>query len=168
MGIMICPECGGKVSTTRTSCFHCGYDFTCTQNKFHCPECNAEIDQNVTVCPECGYNLKEQVNKTNYGRKNNQPDIVYPFENFKDYIIAEDEFRSDNMIFKIYKTSKVLSGGEMKDLLRSTFIKSDFYYCSRMKQAVITNPFTFIMSQMKPIWYKASNGARTIGAENRM
>ena len=27
MAIRICPSCGGKVSTTRTTCSHCGYDF---------------------------------------------------------------------------------------------------------------------------------------------
>ncbi len=52
MAVITCPSCGGKVSTTRTTCSHCGYDF---KAKKVCPECEASIDVNATECPECGY-----------------------------------------------------------------------------------------------------------------
>ena len=52
MGIIICPACGGKVSTTRMSCSHCGYAL---ETKKICPECESEIDIDAQECPECGY-----------------------------------------------------------------------------------------------------------------
>ena len=52
MAILICPSCGGKVSSTRTTCIHCGYEFTAKKT---CPECEEVIDYNVRECPICGY-----------------------------------------------------------------------------------------------------------------
>ena len=50
MGIKICPDCGGKVSESRSDCPHCGYLF-----KTRCPDCGKEVDPSITECPDCGY-----------------------------------------------------------------------------------------------------------------
>lgn len=52
MAIIICPSCGGKISTTRTTCIHCGYKL---EAKKVCPECEESIDANASECPVCGY-----------------------------------------------------------------------------------------------------------------
>lgn len=52
MALIICPECGGKVSDSASSCPHCGYSLA---NIKHCTECNAVITENEAVCPECGH-----------------------------------------------------------------------------------------------------------------
>ena len=56
MAIVICPSCGGKVSSTRTTCMHCGYEFTAKKT---CPECEETIDYNVRECPICGYEFND-------------------------------------------------------------------------------------------------------------
>jgi hypothetical protein len=52
MAVIICPSCGGKVSTTRSTCFHCGHEF---EAKKTCPECEEKVDANASECPVCGY-----------------------------------------------------------------------------------------------------------------
>lgn len=52
MAVVICPSCGGKVSTTRSTCIHCGYEF---EAKKVCPECDEQVDANASECPSCGY-----------------------------------------------------------------------------------------------------------------
>ena len=51
MGIRICPDCGGKVSTSRENCIHCGYVFPTVI----CPDCASEVDKKLLECPICGY-----------------------------------------------------------------------------------------------------------------
>lgn len=57
MGIRICPKCGGKVSTSRNNCIHCGYVFPTTKT---CPDCGEEIDINAKECPICGYPFEQE------------------------------------------------------------------------------------------------------------
>ena len=60
MGIRICPKCGGKVSTSRNDCIHCGYVFPTTKT---CPDCGEEIDINAKECPICGYPFEQSAPK---------------------------------------------------------------------------------------------------------
>ena len=60
MAIIICPECGGKVSTTLKECPHCNYRFNDTKI---CPECGEEIDINLSKCPICGFVLENEVSE---------------------------------------------------------------------------------------------------------
>ena len=57
MGIKICPDCGGKVSESRSECPHCGYIFG---NKITCPDCGKELDSTCLECPDCGYVFEKQ------------------------------------------------------------------------------------------------------------
>ncbi len=52
MAIIICPSCGGKISSTRKTCSHCGYELKATKV---CPECEETIEENTKECPVCGY-----------------------------------------------------------------------------------------------------------------
>ena len=54
MAIIVCPECGGKVSDKATACVHCGCTF------FVCPECGKVYLKNFEVCFECGYQMKKE------------------------------------------------------------------------------------------------------------
>ena len=56
MGIKICPKCGGKVSTSRNVCIHCGYEFPSSKK---CPDCGEAVDINAKECPVCGYLFNE-------------------------------------------------------------------------------------------------------------
>ena len=60
MGIRICPKCGGKVSTARNDCVHCGYVFPATKK---CPDCEELVDINAKECPICGYPFEPLENK---------------------------------------------------------------------------------------------------------
>jgi len=60
MGIRLCPDCGGKVSTSRNDCIHCGYIFPETKK---CPDCEENVDINVKECPVCGYIFDREINK---------------------------------------------------------------------------------------------------------
>ncbi len=52
MAIKICPECGGKVSTSRDECIHCGYVFP---KEKRCPDCGESCPLETKECPGCGY-----------------------------------------------------------------------------------------------------------------
>ena len=52
MAIKICPECGGKVSTSRDECIHCGYAFPKAKQ---CPDCGESCPPETKECPGCGY-----------------------------------------------------------------------------------------------------------------
>ncbi len=52
MAIKICPKCGGKVSTSRDECIHCGYVFPKTKQ---CPDCGESCPPEAKECPGCGY-----------------------------------------------------------------------------------------------------------------
>ena len=98
MSIVLCPECGGKVSTTRKTCPHCGFDFSKTNNdiKFVCPECGAELELGVAVCPECGFVFDE-----NKVQKNSE--IVYPFDDFESNVISKEQLESGNYTLIVYE-----------------------------------------------------------------
>ena len=98
MSIVLCPECGGKVSTTRKTCPHCGFDFSETKNdiKFLCPECGAELELGVAVCPECGFVFDE-----NKVQKNSE--IVYPFDDFESNVISKEKLESGNYTLIVYE-----------------------------------------------------------------
>ena len=98
MSIVLCPECGGKVSTTRKTCPHCGFDFSKTNNdiKFVCPECGAELELGVAVCPECGFVFDE-----NKVQKNSE--IVYPFDDFESNVISKEKLESGNYTLIVYE-----------------------------------------------------------------
>ena len=98
MSIVLCPECGGKVSTTRKTCPHCGFDFSKTNNdiKFLCPECESELELGVAVCPECGFVFDE-----NKVQKNSE--IVYPFDDFESNVISKEQLESGNYTLIVYE-----------------------------------------------------------------
>ena len=76
MGIRICPECGGKVSTSRNECIHCGYVFPATKV---CPDCEESIDVSAKVCPICGYifeNVVEMQPSTALENADNTPQVT--------------------------------------------------------------------------------------------
>ena len=54
MAIIVCPECGEKVSDKAMSCVHCGCKL------FICPECGSVNTEKLEICPECGYCIKEE------------------------------------------------------------------------------------------------------------
>ena len=64
MGIRICPDCGGKVSTSRDLCIHCGYIF---KNSKRCPDCDEYVDADLSECPICGYLFNVDNNEDNTG-----------------------------------------------------------------------------------------------------
>lgn len=68
MAIIVCPECGGKVSDKATACVHCGCNF------FVCPECGKVYLENVEVCSECGYQMKVDATEKNF-KKEQDTDI---------------------------------------------------------------------------------------------
>jgi len=71
MGIRICPKCGGKVSTARNDCIHCGYVYPTTKK---CPDCEEDVDINVKECPICGYPFAQKEEHTvAVEPKNTQP-----------------------------------------------------------------------------------------------
>lgn len=98
MSIVLCPECGGKVSTTRKTCPHCGFDFSETNNdiKIQCPECEAKLELGVAVCPECGFVFDE-----NKVQKNSE--IVYPFDDFESNVISKEQLESGNYTLIVYE-----------------------------------------------------------------
>ena len=67
MGIKICPDCGGKVSESRSECPHCGYFF---DKKVTCPDCGKELNGSCIECPDCGYRF-EKTKAPELEKKNN-------------------------------------------------------------------------------------------------
>ena len=58
MAIKICPKCGGKVSTERNLCIHCGYVFPSLKK---CPDCGEECPLEANECPGCGHPFREGI-----------------------------------------------------------------------------------------------------------
>lgn len=56
MAIIVCPECGEKISDTVKQCVHCGVKITV------CAECGKVFAKNVEVCSECGYAFQQVTN----------------------------------------------------------------------------------------------------------
>ena len=59
MGIILCPTCGKKVSTTRSTCSHCGSEI---KDVIKCPECKEIVDITERECPCCGYVFDDENN----------------------------------------------------------------------------------------------------------
>lgn len=100
MAVKICPECGGKVAQTRTTCIHCGYDF---ESLFrYCQECGCRVSDDVEECPECGsYELGETIcsegnsyeENNNFNEEENKEKCVEVFQPFTlDEIIAKETY----------------------------------------------------------------------------
>jgi hypothetical protein len=50
-----CPECGGKVAASATSCPNCGVMFADEGgDMFQCPACNTLVNIDAKACPGCG------------------------------------------------------------------------------------------------------------------
>lgn len=60
MAIIICKNCGGKISTTRKTCPHCGVSIIETKI---CPECEEVVDASILECPTCGYVFENEVSE---------------------------------------------------------------------------------------------------------
>ena len=54
MSITQCPECGGTLSSTVTTCIHCGCKIAT------CPECGKRFIEESKKCPICGYEMELQ------------------------------------------------------------------------------------------------------------
>jgi hypothetical protein len=52
MGIVLCPVCDGEVSTTRSTCSHCGNEI---KDVIKCPECKRIVNITEQECPHCGF-----------------------------------------------------------------------------------------------------------------
>ncbi len=53
MAIIVCPECGEKISDTVKQCVHCGVKIIV------CPECGKIHTSNVSICTECGFAIEK-------------------------------------------------------------------------------------------------------------
>jgi len=62
MAILVCKECGGKVSDKANTCPHCGAPVSISLSEIPktiiCPECGQVVDINCIECPGCGYPFK--------------------------------------------------------------------------------------------------------------
>ena len=107
MAIVICPSCGGKVSTTRTTCSHCGYDF---EAKKVCPECEESIDATARECPVCGYLFdsageKNQVEIKNPEETEERKENRNPLDQLVKDVVKGILFRS---YYEIYRSGESL------------------------------------------------------------
>lgn len=128
MSIVLCPECGGKVSTTRKTCPHCGFDFSKTNNdiKFLCPECESELELGVAVCPECGFVFDE-----NKVQKNSE--IVYPFDDFESNVISKEQLESGNYTLIVYEVKSEKNTVQQYWIQRGRGPFSKEYYTKQSK-----------------------------------
>lgn len=128
MAVKICPECGGKVAQTRTTCIHCGYDF---ESLFrYCQECGCRVSDDEVECPECGsYELGETMcsEEISYQKicdeeenKKEYMDVYQPFT-FEDIISKETYIIPDESVFTMIEVVVVEEG--LYILLRSKEIK---------------------------------------------
>ena len=70
MGLIICIDCGNKVSEFAESCPECGCP---VEKKITCFECGVLISKKNDICPKCGVPLKEISNR----KVNSQRDIKF-------------------------------------------------------------------------------------------
>ena len=69
MAILNCPECHEKISSTASTCVHCGAPIVV------CPECQTPYVKGIEVCAECGYEFKKHVDS--------KPEATQPVEDEK-------------------------------------------------------------------------------------
>lgn len=58
MSLILCPKCGGRVSTMAGTCPGCGVAIRTNLTK--CPSCGAQALQTEGTCPACGHPLPEK------------------------------------------------------------------------------------------------------------
>lgn len=77
MGVKICPNCNGKVSSGRTTCPHCNYQLG--NSIITCPDCNEEVKVGIAECPTCGHVFKQPtfISKTINRLKNNKKKALF-------------------------------------------------------------------------------------------
>lgn len=82
MAIIVCPECGGKISDTATQCIHCGAKVK------NCPECGTVYTEAVRICSECGYTFEEKkaANETSQTDHKSSKDVVDEWNREKPYV----------------------------------------------------------------------------------
>lgn len=54
MALIMCPECGGQVSSTAKQCVHCGCKYSV------CPECGRIYKGDIAKCSDCGFQISEK------------------------------------------------------------------------------------------------------------
>jgi len=65
MAILVCKECGGKVSDKATKCPHCGAPVEISiKPLIKCNECGESIDATLDICPYCGAPVKQEKAET--------------------------------------------------------------------------------------------------------
>lgn len=57
MSLILCPKCGGRVSTMAGTCPTCGVAIR--RNLIHCPSCGAHALSSEGTCPSCGEALPQ-------------------------------------------------------------------------------------------------------------
>ena len=67
MGLIVCRDCGNKVSEFAESCPECGCPVV---KKITCFECGAPVSDDDDICPKCGVPLKEIGNKKVNSQRN--------------------------------------------------------------------------------------------------
>lgn len=82
MGVKICPECNGKVASSRMNCIHCGYEFNNAINIIKCKDCGAELNEGVLECPECG---SRDILNSVYQDVPTNVEELYPVNDFASY-----------------------------------------------------------------------------------
>ena len=108
MAVRICPSCGGKVSSTRTACSHCGHEMLATKI---CPECEESIDANVQECPICGYEFTAQPMA-----KVPEVESTPQTEPVADNLTSQEEFASDKFVCNF-----------RSDITKEQFLRNVFY-----------------------------------------
>lgn len=57
MALIICPECGQKISDKSSTCIHCGCSL---EKKKKCPECGSIVNESESLCNICGFPFETQ------------------------------------------------------------------------------------------------------------
>ena len=138
MGIRICPDCGGKVSTSRNECIHCGHVF---ETKV-CPDCEESIDICAKECPICGHIfIQTQHSVSTNGNVNNEDPSVsidgFEFEIIGDHAVLKkvdaNKVAGNVVTPSIYKGKPVTIIGECA-----------FLGCNNLTSVTIGNSVTAI------------------------
>ena len=116
MAVRICPSCGGKVSSTRTTCSHCGHEMLATKI---CPECEESIDANVQECPICGYEFAAQPMA-----KVPEVESTPQTEPVADNLTSQEEFASDKFVCNF-----------RSDITKEQFLRNVFYELTKHEKA---------------------------------